>query len=125
QAKTDAEVVLDMETGFARSAMDPIARRDPKNLNNKMSLAQVKSLAPSFDFDRYLKSVSAPASPHYLVTSPAFFKGVEESLQKHPLDHWKVYLRWYLIQGSTSALGKQFVDESFDFFGRTLVGAKE
>ena len=125
QARADAEVVLDMETGFARSAMDPIARRDPKNLNNKMSLAQVKSLAPSFDFDRYLKLVSAPATPHYLVTSPAFFKGVEQSLQKHPLDHWKVYLRWYLIQGSTSALGKQFVDESFDFFGRTLVGAKE
>ncbi len=125
QANIDAEVVLDMETGFARSAMDPIARRDPKNLNNKMSLAQVKSLAPSFDFDRYLRLVSAPASPHYLVTSPTFFKGVEESLQKHPLDHWKVYLRWYLIQGSTSALGTQFVDESFDFFGRTLVGAKE
>ena len=125
QAKADAEVVLDMETGFARSAMDAIARRDPKNLNNKMTLAQVKSLAPSFDFDRYLKLVNAPASPHYLVTSPAFFNGVEESLHKHPLDHWKVYLRWYLIQGSTSALGKQFVDESFDFFGRTLVGAKQ
>ena len=125
QAKADADVVLAMETDFARVAMDPVARRDPKNLNNKMSLAQVKALTPSFDFDRYLKLVNAPPSPHYIVTSPDFFKGVEGMLRRHPLEHWKVYLRWETVTGSTAALGDSFFQESFDFFGRTLVGAKE
>jgi endothelin-converting enzyme/putative endopeptidase len=49
QAKADADVVLEMETEMAKAAMDPIARRDPKNLNNKMSLTEVKALTPSFD----------------------------------------------------------------------------
>ena len=31
--------------------MDNVTRRDPKNLNNKMTLAQVRALAPSIDFD--------------------------------------------------------------------------
>ena len=77
--------------------MEPISRRDPKNLNNKMSLAEIKALVPSFDFDRYLKLVNAPASPQYIVTSPNFFKGVEVMLQEHPLEHWRTYLRWWVL----------------------------
>lgn len=125
QAKADADVVLSMETEMARVAMDPVARRDPKNLNNKMSLVQVKALTPSFNWDLYLKLVKAPATPHYIVTSPAFFRGVEVLLNQHPLEHWKTYLRWQMLHGSASALNAAFVREDFDFFGRTLLGAQE
>jgi putative endopeptidase len=125
QAKSDAEVVLSMETALAKVAKDPIWRRDPKNLNNKMSLAGVKALAPSFDFDRYLELVKAPASPQYIVTTPTFFKGVEVLLKERPLEDWRTYLRWQMLGGSSSQLNEAFVQESFDFFGRTLLGAKE
>ena len=125
QAKADAAIVLAMETGFAKSAMDAISRRDPKNLNNKMSLAQVKALVPSFDFDRYLKLVNAPASPHYIVTAPNFFKGIEVMLRQQPLENWKVYLRWEALHGAVPALGDAFFQESFNFFSRVLAGAKE
>ncbi len=125
QAKADADTVNAIETSFAEAAMDAISRRDPKNLNNKMSLAQVKALTPSFDFDTYLKLVNAPATPHYLVTSPNFFKGLEGMLHKYSIAQWKIYLRSQIISGLTPALSDAFVEESFDFFGRTLVGAKE
>jgi putative endopeptidase len=124
-AKADAATVLAIETGLAEVAMDAISRRDPKNLNNKMSLAQVKALAPSFDFDKYLTLVHAPASPHYLVTSPKFFKGLEELLHKYSMAQWKTYLRWHVVTGSVPALSDAFVQESFGFFGGTLVGAKQ
>jgi hypothetical protein len=63
---------------MAKGAMDPVRRRDPKNLNNKMSLAEVKALTPSFDWNLYLSLVKAPSSnPHYRVTSLAFFKSLE------------------------------------------------
>jgi endothelin-converting enzyme/putative endopeptidase len=125
QAKADSEVVLAIETGLAKVAMDPISRRDPKNLNNKMSLAQVKALAPSFDFEGYLKQVNAPASPQYIVTTPDFFKGVEVMLKQRPLRDWRIYLRWQVISGSAAVLSDAFVQESFDFFGRALAGAKQ
>ena len=125
QAAADAEVVSAIETALAQSAMDAVSRRDPKNLNNKMSLAEVKALAPSFDFDRYLKLVNAPLSPHYIVTAPNFFKGMEKLLQNESLDHWKTYLRWQFVHSSTAGLGDAFVDESFDFFGRTLAGGEK
>jgi putative endopeptidase len=125
RAKANAAVVLAMETDLAKAAMDPISRRDPKNLNNKMSMAQVKALAPSFDFDRYLKLVNAPASPQFNVNSPNFFKGVEVMLQQHPIEHWRTYLQWRVLVGSAAMLNDAFVNENFNFYGRTLVGAKE
>lgn len=125
QAKADADVVLNMETDMAKVAMDPVARRDPKNLNNKMTLGQVKALTPSFDWGLYFKLVKVPPTPHYIVTSPAFFKGIEVMLNQHPLEHWKTYLRWQMLHGNAPTLSDAFERENFDFFRHTLFGAQE
>jgi putative endopeptidase len=124
-ANADANTVLTMETEMAKAAMDAVARRDPKNLNNKMSLAQLKALTPSFDWDAYLKLVKSPSTPHYIVTSPNFFKNMESMLNQHSLDDWKVYLRWQMLHGNADALSQAFVNENFDFFTHTLFGAQQ
>jgi putative endopeptidase len=125
QAKADANTVLAMETEMAKAAMDPVARRDPKNINNKMSLAQVKALTPSFDWDAYLKLVKSPSTPHYIVSSPNFFKNLETMLNQHALNDWKAYLRWQMLHGSADELSDAFVNENFDFFTRTLFGTQQ
>jgi len=125
KAKADADVVMAMETGLATGAMDPVARRDPKNINNRMNLAQIKALTPSFDWDLYLKEVKAPPSSFYIVTSPNFFKHLEGMLNQHSLEDWKTYLRWQMLHGNAPALSSAFVDENFDFFSRTLYGAQQ
>lgn len=125
QAKTDAVVVLQMETAMAKSAMEIVKRRDPKNLDNEMSLDAVKKLAPSFDFGRYLQLVHAPATAVFIVTSPDFFRGTEQLIQSEPLDHWKAYLKWQLLTGLAGSLSDDFVNQDFTFFGQTLFGAKQ
>jgi putative endopeptidase len=125
QAKADAAVVLQMETAMAKAAMEIVKRRDPKNLDNEMSLDEVKKLAPSFDFSRYLQLVHAPAMGTFIVTSPDFFRGTEQLIQSEPLDHWKAYLKWQLLNGSAGALSDDFVNEDFSFVPQTLFGAKE
>jgi len=125
QAAADAGTVIELETALAQAQMDNIKRRDPKNINNKMSLAEVRTLAPSIDWDAYLKAVKAPASDHYIVTSPDFFRAAEKLINDHPLDHWKAYLRWQAIHRSAPYLTKAMVDENFDFFSHTLAGAEE
>ena len=126
QAATDAKTVLMIETGMAQAQMDNVARRDPKNLNNKMSLKEVEALTPSFDWKHYLAEVGAPPSePHYLVASPQFFRALEQTIQQHSVDDWKVYLRWHLVHGSAPYLSKAFVDENWEFFQHTLFGAQQ
>jgi endothelin-converting enzyme/putative endopeptidase len=125
QSKTDAEVVLQMETAMAKSAMEIVKRRDPKNLDHEMSLDAVKKLTPSLDFSRYLQLVHAPATGTFIVTSPDFFRGTEQLIQSQPLDHWKAYLKWQLLNGLAGAMSDDFVNEDFTFGPQTLFGAKQ
>jgi putative endopeptidase len=125
QASADAGTVIELETAMAKAQMDNVKRRDPKNINNKMSLAQIRALAPSINWDAYLAAVKAPASDHYIVTAPDFFRAEEKLLQEHPLEHWKTYLRWQVMHRASPYLNKAMVDENFDFFAHTLAGQEQ
>jgi predicted metalloendopeptidase len=125
QASSEASVVIELETALAKAQMDNIKRRDPKNVNNKMTLSQIRELTPSIDWNVYLKEVKAPASDHYIVTAPDFFRAEEQLLADHPLEHWKAYMRWQAIHEAARFLNKATADENFDFFARTLAGQEQ
>ena len=125
QAASDAGIVLELETDLAKAQMDNVKRRDPKNINNKMTLAQVQALTPVIDWNVYLKAVNAPASDHYIVTSPDFFRAENKLLEEHPLDQWKTYIRWQVIHKAAPLMTKALVDENFNFFSHTLAGQEE
>ncbi len=125
QASADAKTVMEMETALAKASMDIVKRRDPANLNHKLSGQELRALTPDFSWDDYLKAVGAPATDHYLVATPDFYKGFDQLIVSSSLDNWKVYLRWNLIKASAPLLNKPLVDESFDFYGRKLFGQQE
>jgi putative endopeptidase len=125
QAGSDADAVLALETALAKAQRDNVTRRDPKNMNNRMTLAQVRELTRSIDWDVYLKEVKAPASDHYIVTTPGFFRAEEKLLEERPLDEWKAYMRWQLIYRAAPFLNQAMVDENFDFFYHTLAGQQQ
>ena len=124
-AAKSAEIVMVMETAMAKPQMDNVSRREPKNLNNKMSLDQLQALTPNINWKHYIELVGAPAPHHYLVTSPEFFKALNQMIEAHPLDHWKTYLRWHLLHASAAYLSTPFVEENFSFYGHTLAGVEK
>jgi putative endopeptidase len=125
QAAKDAASVLAMETALAKAAMDIVVRRDPKNINHKMTAEQLQALTPSFKWNKYFAALNVPMAKQYLVTSPDFFKGVEKLIASEPVEHWRGYLTYSLLHLSASSLSQPFVEENFDFYGRTLSGTKE
>jgi putative endopeptidase len=125
QAKADAATILRIETAMAKVQMDVVKRRDPANLNNVMSLEQVKALTPSFDYVAYMKAVNAPTPKHYLVSSPDYFRALDSILKTESLDNWKTYLRWWALNKNANYLSKPIVDEHFKFFGTALYGIEQ
>jgi endothelin-converting enzyme/putative endopeptidase len=125
QASADAQTILAMETALAKAAMDIVLRRDPKNLNNKMSVQQVQALTPSFNWSQYLSAMEVPESPQYLVFTPDFFRGVQKLIADESIEHWRAYLRYSLLRSMANSLSQPFVEANFDFFARTLGGTKE
>jgi endothelin-converting enzyme/putative endopeptidase len=124
-AKSDAATVLRIETALATAAMDAVNRRDPKKINNVMSLDQVRALTPSFRWNDYLAVVQPTAPKHYIVTAPDFFRAMETLLQSEELASWKTYLTFWILDQNARYLSQPFQEASFDFWGRTTGGAQQ
>lgn len=125
QAEADAKTILAFETKIAEASMDRVARRDPKNRDHKMALADLQKLAPEIDFATYFKLAGSAPFDSLNVGNPEFFQKVSGLLASEPLDTWKTYLRWRVIKSSASLLNKAFVDENFDFQGKYLSGQQQ
>ena len=124
-AAAEAKSVMDAETALAKASKKREDLRDPEANYHPMTLAQLQELTPNFSWPAYFKEVGAPSLANADIGQPDFFKQVDTGLASVPLDDWKIYLRWHLIHAVASSLPEKFVDENFDFYGRTLTGAKQ
>ncbi len=124
-SKSDADHVLALETKLASAQLDRVARRDPKNRDNKMTRAAMAALAPSFDFTAYFAAAKAPAFSDVNVGWPKFFQAFETTWSGTPLDDLKTYLRWRVLTASAPMLASKFEKEDFSFFSGTLRGIKD
>jgi putative endopeptidase len=124
-AARDARTVVDIETGLAKVSLDRVKRRNPANSDHKMTRKELAALAPDFDWNAYFTAIGTPSFTAINVTWPDFFKGMSQLLAARSLDDWKTYLRWHVVHDAAPLLSAAFVNESFDFFDRTLTGAKQ
>jgi putative endopeptidase len=124
-AATEAQTVMRIETALAKGSMTRVERRDPKNLDHKMTGAELEKISPDFSWQVYFTKVGLPSLPSLNVASPGFFKAMNEELEKESLDDWKTYLRWHLVHADASFLAAPFLNENFAFYGKTLRGQQE
>ncbi|HLJ27253.1 MAG TPA: M13 family metallopeptidase [Candidatus Angelobacter sp.] len=115
QAARSAATVLRIETELAKAAMDRTLRRDPKVLDHRMSVSQIEAQAPNFHLDRYFAVTGAPAFTDLNVANPDYFKAVNTVVQNIPLDDWKTYMRWQVLNNDAAWLSDDFVQEDFKF----------
>jgi len=115
QSAQSAAAVMKIETELARSAMDRTLRRDPASRDHAMTIAELEKIAPSFGFERYFAAVGAPRFAKLNVGNPDFFTRVNALIDSIPLESWKTYLAWQLLNGSATALSDDIVQEDFKF----------
>jgi endothelin-converting enzyme/putative endopeptidase len=125
QAKADAETVLRVETGLARAHLARVEMRDPKNRDNPMTREELGRLFPAFEWSEYLPATGAPAFTRLNVSSRRFFAEGGPLVEATPLEDWKTYLRWHVVDAAAPFLGKALVEEDFRFTRGYLQGAKE
>lgn len=125
QAAAHAQAVLRIETDLAKGSLDNVARRDPQQTYHKMTVKELETLAPAIDWPKYFSGLATPAFTDLNVSAPGFFKALDGVLRSSSLADLKVYLRWHLLHSESPLLAQGFVDENFNFYGKTLTGAKE
>jgi putative endopeptidase len=125
QAATEAADTMRIETALAKGSMDRVAMRDPDKRYHIMTIAQVQTQTPNFDWRALLDGIHVGQAPSMNVSSPMFLKTVNDVLETESLPALKAYMRWHVVHESADSLSKPFEDENFAFFSRTLSGQKE
>jgi endothelin-converting enzyme/putative endopeptidase len=124
-AAKKADAVMAIETALAQGSLDNVSRRDPNKLYHKLSIKELSALAPLFNWPKFFQEIDAPKFDSLNVDVPEFIKTLQAVLTKTSLDDLKTYLDWHLLHDNADVLPIKFQEENFQFFGKTLSGAKE
>jgi len=125
KATAEAQTVMGIETKLAEASLTRVEMRNPEKLYHRMTVAQVKELAPAYDWSGYMQKLGVTQKTDVNVATPDFFKVVNPMLSSVPIADWQTYLRWHLINNTAPALLSAFVNEDFNFKGKILQGAQE
>jgi putative endopeptidase len=125
EAATEAKRVMTLETALAQGSMSRVDRRTPANVYHIMTVDQLQSLTPEFNWQVYLTARGEGSLKSLNVTSPGFFKAMNEEVQSADLATLKSYMRWHTAHRFAPELSDAFVNENFNFYAATLGGQKE
>ncbi|HMH21363.1 MAG TPA: M13 family metallopeptidase [Puia sp.] len=119
----EAAQVMDAETELATVSKSPVDLRDPNANYHKLSVAALDKLTPGLKWKDLLTGLGVRQDT-VVVGQPGFYSGMYKALGKLPVDNWKSYLKFHLVDNYVPVLGAQIVDANFDF-NRLLSGQKE
>jgi len=123
KAAADAKLVIELETKLAKSSMSRIETRSPEATYHITPVAELVAMTPNIDFARFLHTIGVDQQS-VNVAHPQFFKNVSEMIASMPLDAWKAYLRWRVLDTAAPTLSSAFADEDFAF-SSVISGQKE
>lgn len=114
EAQAKAERILAFETRIARTHASLADTQDPAKTNNLWKRADLDAKAPGMAWSAYLKAARLERQPLFMVWQPSAMRGISAMVEAEPLDLWKDYLRFRLIEHYAQALPKAYADPRFD-----------
>jgi putative endopeptidase len=124
-AGKNAETIMKIETQLAEASFTNVDNQDPKKTYNKVTIEGLNKLAPNINWQSYFTQVGYPGLSEVNIFQPGFMIELSNMMKTVPVDDWKTFLRWQLINNTASSLGKEYVDQHFDFYYRTLSGQEK
>jgi putative endopeptidase len=120
-----SENIVSFESKLASAMMSPAELRVPEKTYNKKSLQEAAKLFGKIDFESYLSSIGSLTFDSLVVSQPDFIKKTGELIGSEEMTVWKDYLLWKTLRHYAGNLSERFVNESFNFYGKTLSGKSE
>jgi putative endopeptidase len=122
EAAAEAASVLEIETRLAKASKSKVELRDPIGNYHLTPLDQLESEAPGVAWKDYFGDLGLKEVKEADVRQPDFAKELGVMAASVPVDAWKAYLRWNLVNHYASYLSRPFEEESFHFNGTVLNG---
>jgi endothelin-converting enzyme/putative endopeptidase len=126
-ADTDARAarIVELEHAIAEKHISVAESEDIHKANNTWTQANFRSKAPGLDWEEYFRAAGLAKQATFIVWQPTAFTGESALVASTPLDTWKDWLAFHLIDAYAGVLPTAFNDERFAFFGKLLQGTPE
>ena len=114
-ANVQAAKILAMESRFAGAMMTPLQMREPANTYNVMTLDAAQALVPALDLRAFLQALGIAPPARVQVIDVNAMKALQRFLTELPAEDVKLLLRWGVVAGRASELGRPYrlVQEEF------------
>jgi putative endopeptidase len=120
----NAQKVMALETQLAKASMTRLEQRDPNKTYNKVTTSELIKLSPVFNWNRYFTEMGLGDPGSINLNQPIFVKEISNMLTTIPVEDWKIYLKWNLINETAPYLSSNFEQASFDFYGKAMTGTE-
>lgn len=123
-AAESAAKIMALETALATQQMKKEDTRDIVKLYNVYAVKDLKTLMPDFNWTAMLKNAGVAQEKKLVVTQVDYTKSLNNLIKNTPIDTWKTYLKWGVINGSAGLLTTALDKQNFEFYGKNLYGTE-
>jgi endothelin-converting enzyme/putative endopeptidase len=124
-AEARATRILELEHAIAHTHRSLADNEDIHKANNTWTRADFSAKAPGLDWSEYFRGAGVEQVDSFIVWQPEAFTGESALVASTPLDTWKDWLAFHVVEAYARVLPKAFVEERFAFFGKVLSGTTQ
>lgn len=117
--------VMALETKIATKHLKKEETRDVVKMYNNYSVDSLDEVMTKFDFRKFLAGSGVTDLERIIISQPTYVLALNDLVAATPLDTWKAYLKWNVINARASQLTTAMDEQNFRFYGTTLTGRTE
>jgi putative endopeptidase len=117
-----AKDIVAFETSIAEASWSKAEERDPVAVYNPMTVGELHSFAPGFDWTGYLKQMQLGDLKRIVVAEKTAFPKLAAIYAKTPVETIKAWQAMHIADNAAFYLSKAFADAYFEMHNHTLSG---
>ncbi len=124
-ADAKSQRIMALEVKIATTHASRADSEDVQKGNNSWARADFSKKAPGLDWNAYFAGAGLDAQSLFVAWHPTAIAGISHLAASEPMEDWKDYLAFHLIDHFADFLPKAFAAEHFAFYGTALEGTPE
>lgn len=124
-ADARAEGVYELESKLAAIQWTNVANRDPVTTYNKKTHSELEHELPQLQWQSFVTTIGFNKDPSVIVRQVSFLEGVAGLIDSVPLETWKDYLTYQVIDSYAPVLSEQIERRHFEFHEQAISGVAE
>jgi putative endopeptidase len=124
-AEAKAARVFGLEQRIAGVHWTRTESEDVSKANNPWTREDFDRRAPGIDWAAFFEAAGLTQAHMVIVWQPSAITGIAALAGKEPLETWRDYLTFELIDHYAGVLPAPFVEEAFAFYGKVLTGTPQ